>query len=403
MMTLSARKQAGISLIEVLITLVISLIILGGATQALLTNQKNASWTTEVAYVQENARFATEILSRELRGSGYWGCAVRSPNLDNSATETVPRFYNAVDDDSWEYRFERYIQGVAGDAAVPANAAAETVTTFPFGFVTSADLWRNDSGGSPVTGRTEPDALILRRVSDATEYSLVSHNAALAEITVNTTTDFAEGDLMLIVPPDCDSVTLAQVTGPSPAATTIEHETSGGSPGNCTVTVRDASRTNFDCNGTPPAPATLPEGTTIHEYIAQGFYVGRSAVDDTVPALYRAFVTTTGGVATVTREEIVTGVEDMQILYGVDVDDDGVPNRYVEASDIVSLSPDINGDGQPDWDLVTSVRIQLVMRSFAETEDTNNAVTLLGHAYNDRFMRQLVTKTVQIRNTAVGI
>ncbi len=54
----TARYQGGISFVEVLVAMVIGVIILAGVMQSMLTNQRNNAWSDDVAYVQENARYA---------------------------------------------------------------------------------------------------------------------------------------------------------------------------------------------------------------------------------------------------------------------------------------------------------------------------------------------------------
>ena len=71
----SGRHQRGISFVEVLVAMVIGVIILAGVMQSMLTNQRNTAWSDDVAFVQENARYALETLARDIRWAGYWGCA----------------------------------------------------------------------------------------------------------------------------------------------------------------------------------------------------------------------------------------------------------------------------------------------------------------------------------------
>jgi hypothetical protein len=63
-------------------------------------------------------------------------------------------------------------------------------------------------------------------------------------------------------------------------------------------------------------------------------------------------VTSVAGVATTTAGQVIAeGVEDMEILYGVDTDADGVANRYVVAASVT------------DWAVVVSARVALLVNS----------------------------------------
>ena len=92
--------------------------------------------------------------------------------------------------------------------------------------------------------------------------------------------------------------------------------------------------------------------------------------------------------------DIAEGVENMQILYGVNVDDssDRSVERYVNANDMAGL-----------WNNVTSVQIALLVRSEREILDKaeSKQFTLLDQNVttpNDRHQRAVFTTTVSLRN-----
>jgi len=87
--------------------------------------------------------------------------------------------------------------------------------------------------------------------------------------------------------------------------------------------------------------------------------------------------------------ELVEGVEDMQIRYGIDSDNDQFANQYVNSAAV------------PDFEDVVSIRIMLLVRSIddfvteaAQTYSFNGASTTPG----DRRLRQVFTATVALRN-----
>jgi len=88
-------------------------------------------------------------------------------------------------------------------------------------------------------------------------------------------------------------------------------------------------------------------------------------------------------------QELVEGVEEMQVLYGIDSDSDQFPNQYVTANNV------------PDFDDVVSLRVALLVRSIDDfvTEDsqtyTFNGVTTTPA---DRRIRQVFTTTIALRN-----
>jgi type IV pilus assembly protein PilW len=95
---------------------------------------------------------------------------------------------------------------------------------------------------------------------------------------------------------------------------------------------------------------------------------------------------------------LVEGIENMQILYGVDTDTPlNGANYYVTANNI----PDIDGNGTPDWHRVVSIRISLL----AVTLDDNLSAQPVPYTYNgttttptDRKIRRVFNTTIALRN-----
>jgi type IV pilus assembly protein PilW len=66
-------RQRGVSLIELMIALVIGLILLGGLIQIYLSTKQSYNAQEQLARMQESGRFAMDVITRDLRRSGYWG------------------------------------------------------------------------------------------------------------------------------------------------------------------------------------------------------------------------------------------------------------------------------------------------------------------------------------------
>lgn len=78
------RRAAGISLVELMVSIVVGLLLLAGAVQILASSRKNAEATDYSARLQENARFALHFLSYDLRMAGYFGCSDELANFSAS-------------------------------------------------------------------------------------------------------------------------------------------------------------------------------------------------------------------------------------------------------------------------------------------------------------------------------
>jgi len=116
-----------------------------------------------------------------------------------------------------------------------------------------------------------------------------------------------------------------------------------------------------------------------------------------VPALYRVSLQANGSM---TAELIVTGIEHMQVEYGMTNSDGTI--QYFSASSIGSAT-DHSATGATSWDQISAVRIWLLARnSKAETGYSNTSSYTMGDItygpVNDSFRRQVFTSVVQLRN-----
>jgi hypothetical protein len=73
---------------------------------------------------------------------------------------------------------------------------------------------------------------------------------------------------------------------------------------------------------------------------------------------------------------LVEGVEDLQILLGIDTDSDGVPNQYLAPSASVITSQ------------IATVLLEITVNSISDADS----------AEEDRLLRRSFRQTIQIRN-----
>lgn len=66
--------MAGLSLVELMIALVISLVLMLGVVQVFMASQAASRLSEGASRVQENARFALDFLERDIRMAGHMGC-----------------------------------------------------------------------------------------------------------------------------------------------------------------------------------------------------------------------------------------------------------------------------------------------------------------------------------------
>lgn len=150
-------------------------------------------------------------------------------------------------------------------------------------------------------------------------------------------------------------------------------------------------------NGAPPFGGLCPPSCTF-DWQTHAYYVSSaSSLGANVPSLRRQ-VLIAGGV--LQDQELITGVEDFQVMLGVDVEPDGDIERYVHADDPI-LMPG-NAAFIPDAQVI-AVRLWLMFRAERAEQgfvDGNNYTyaDVVDLQPNDGFRRVLVNKTVLLRN-----
>ena len=354
--------QAGLTLVELMVSIAISMTVLGGAVQVLVVSKGNFVTGRELATLQENARFAMRLLSDEVRMAGYTGCSATPLGYANSIRNSAGIWY-------------------LGNTGLRGYEHEAGVNSFPAEF-------RSDTAA-------DTDAIVVLRGEIAGLDLSGNHNASSATIPVNMAHSYQPGQIMVIVSADCTQVGVFQLTGPTNNgndATSMNHNQGNAnpSPGNCTESLTG----NFTCANTAGATVTAyPPGSTIMEMRSDAYYIGSSSTDSSVPALFRERLQLSGTTIGTTSEELVQGVENMQILYGLDnAGGDGLVDMYLKAN-----SESMN------WAKVVAVRLVLRMRSITPvyTNDVEHPEFegIDDTDVSDRFMRQVISTTIQIRNS----
>ncbi len=115
-------------------------------------------------------------------------------------------------------------------------------------------------------------------------------------------------------------------------------------------------------------------------------------------------LTTYTGGTTTTRQTMVSGIQRMKALYGVDDTNDGYANRYLTAPEVDDLTAP-TGSNTP-WARVVAVRIGLVAGSETELPlkargQTAQTLSLLGMAYTEpdtTHLFRVAAGTILLRN-----
>ena len=148
-------------------------------------------------------------------------------------------------------------------------------------------------------------------------------------------------------------------------------------------------------------PAFDPLESETHNLLINSYYVAdSSSLIPGVPTLRRKSLVVNGGAPDVDDQEVAPGVENIQLQFGLDVNQDNTVDRYVNPGDPV-LDP--LAAGFIPGAAVMTVRVWMVVRSISpengivDTRDYEPGDVDLG-VYNDEFRRMEVSKTILLRN-----
>ena len=361
--------QRGLSLIELMVAMFIAAVIFAGIVNTLIASKSAYLYDDEVSYIQENTRFALEYIAREVRDAGYTGgCNISAAKVANAAiyytTEESELFENITSIKGYEGRtptvsvFPTSIGATSGTDAFIVNS-----------FVPNANLM--------VVDHVPPTSAVFRVVSN---------------------TDIASDDILMVTSADCSQVGIFRVSTTA-STNQIQHRTGGGK--NCTKKLMG----DFYCNGNTvvgtSSYGSFPPGSQGGCYKSKAFYIDDSRYDATVRSLWVKSIEC----GNATTSELISGVEDMQVEYGVDTEGanpDGEANRYYLANQI-TLDVADSGSAWVGWDRVVSARITLVMRSRNPilTSVTTKVMPTLATSYTDKYLYQEVSTIVKIRNSAL--
>ncbi|MGB5441901.1 MAG: PilW family protein [Gammaproteobacteria bacterium] len=149
----------------------------------------------------------------------------------------------------------------------------------------------------------------------------------------------------------------------------------------------------YDGADTPPTGA-VPDGRAW-EYQAHAYYI-QDQGSGNPPSLSRKALSWNGGAMAMQTQTLITGVEEMRLLFGVDSDADGNLDSFLDAATI-------NSSTTYDWDDVVAVQIYLLVRTDEEDHTYTDARTYnLGTGSpvtrGDKFHRTVINTTVSLRN-----
>ena len=341
--TETRAQQKGMTLIELMIALTLSLILMAGVLQIFIGNKQTYNVQDAMARLQESGRFAMRFITKDLRMAGFTGCA----SINSAINPT-----NIADIDG---------DGIADPVANFTGNGLQGWESddLPVALSSTVSLSTGTALGNVLAGT---DIVSIKRASDTGvrltgNMNVVNANIQLLTATVNGM--FSANDILMVS--NCESADIFAANNVSGGATT--------------TTIAHSNSVNIGNN----LSALYGTEAEVMRLVNTAYYVGNNAAG--VPSLFRRDM---GNAGVIVQQELVEGVEDMQISYGEDTDGDRTANLYRD------------GDTVTNWTQVISVRVSMIIRSIED-----NVSTVTDATYNDRRLRRTFTTTITIRNRVV--
>lgn len=350
---LTAFRQAGLTLVEILIALLLGLFIIASVISIFVFNKQTYTLNESLSRLQEDGRFVMEILGSRLRSAGYAGCYG-----DISAAAGIENVLNNQTTFAWNLTTP--LQGynnVAANLAINSTGTTSVAT-------------------ASIAGT---DALVIKGMGEAAPIASTPNNTSFTIAATNNR--FNNGEILFAA--NCDRASLFQATSitTAGAVTTINHVAGGAFiPGN-----------SLNTNNTYSTDAQIGRLESFLYNIQNGAN-GR-------PALWeRRLVVTGGNTVSLTAVELIPNVANMQLAFGVDTSGDKDTDVYQDAAAVA------------DWGRVVSIRFALLFESNEDNQVpapesyTFNAVTFTYDKDNpaaanaNRRFRRIFTGVVTLRN-----
>ncbi len=319
-------RLAGFSLVELMVALTLSLVLMGAIAQSFISSKQSHKMREQVALLTENGRYATESLQRDIRMAGYSGCRTLDSLQPNIIANSPPNFSTSNDS----------LQGFESGAG-----------------------WTNPTSNTYLAGT---DVITINRAAGQGVQLTGNMGTTDANIQIGSNPyGFQAGDVLLIT--DCESADLFR------ASSIVQAIDS--------VTIAHASTANTDNN----LSSLYQDDATITKFSSNTYFVGTNVSGGT--SLYMIPFESTVAI------ELVPNVQDLQLQYSIDTNNDQIADDYIDASSVAN------------WQEVIGVNIGLLQYTTDNIVVEPQAFVFKGANVNpssDYRLRNSYWMTVGLRN-----
>ncbi|MGB5493866.1 MAG: PilW family protein [Sedimenticolaceae bacterium] len=337
------HRQAGLTLVELLVATTLSLVLLSGVLLVFSANKTTYKMQTGLGTLQENGRYAMRQITSDLQLAGFGGCL--SPHIG-------PRVVTLATGPSGYLDYlKKFSEGEFFDG-------------------------RNDETGTHTYGGramlTGTDSIEIRGpLRSAVSYVTKETFPGDPIEVVGTDRGFAVDEYLVIA--DCAGADIFRATAvdDSSGNTEIGHGSSGNT--------QDALSRKYGADA------------VVMEFATHTYFVGNTgrvnSSGNAIGALYRFDGNNS--------EELVDGVENLQVEYALDTDGNGVIDAFRDPG------------GVTDWDEVMAVRLSLLMDSVDAASAVEAPYKFLSSTVaidppdGDLRLRQEFSALVSVRNSVL--
>lgn len=367
------RFQRGLSLVELMVGMVLGLLLAGAVLQVYLSTKMTFNTQDQKSVLEESGRYALEVVARDVRMAGLTGCNSRF--MPGAPSLPVRNHLNGAG--AFPYLFTAAVQGFEAQGSGPGAQVVLAATNPAPGGNWNGPL----PAGIAALALPGSDVLLLGGLS-AQAWPLVDPFSQGAQIFVQTGNDFATGDVLFVT--DCSQGIVFQATNVAAAGgkTNVVGAKGGlAKPGNADAISEQG-----------PNGGAFRQGAMAARAVSLAYFIGRGA--NGAPALYRASLLPEDANAAsrvLRTEELISDIESMQVLYGVDAEGDFDIDVYRTAAAVA------------DWNAVRTVRVAFLARGDSNSLTSNDAATypMLGtivDPVDDRRQRRVFEMTISLRN-----
>jgi len=272
--TMRERKQAGFSLVELMVGMVLGLMLIAGAVSIYLASKRSYVEVEQVAALTESARFAEQLVGDSLRHAGFFG-EVSPISINKDSNLSIVG--GDCDGDAGAHDLSQFVYAVTAPSAPPG---------------TSVSVLDCIDDAMPNT-----DVLVIKHVAsqpytDGPRDSFDPNDPSQSDGVIDTP-DLLQNDKTYVL--------TNNITG-----------------------------IMFDGNDTVPSKQV--PGGTAWEYQYEVFYIRNAAI----PQLSRKVLNWTGTAMELRTEDIAEGVENLRVSLGYDSNNDGEVDTFKTPTEVSS-------------------------------------------------------------------